>query len=56
MRNTLKAATLERKVPVLAVEEGSILSKDADITIGFRVRLPELYTVSSQDYEAIHAV
>ena len=56
MRNTLKAATLERKFPVLAVEEGCILSKDADITIGFRVRLPELYTVSSQDYEAIHAV
>ena len=54
MRNTLKAATLERKFPVLAVEEGCILSKDADI--GFRVRLPELYTVSSQDYEAIHAV
>ena len=56
MRNTLKAATLERKFPVLAVEEGCILSKDADITIGVRVRLPELYTVSSQDYEAIHAV
>lgn len=55
MRNTLNAATLERKFPILAVEQGYILSKDADITVGFRVRLPELFTVSSQDYEAIHS-
>lgn len=51
MVNTLKTATLERKLPILAVEQGCILSKDADITVGFRVRLPELFTVSSQEYE-----
>lgn len=54
MRNTLKAATLEAKFPLLAVEHGCILSKDADITVGFRVRLPELFTISSNQYEAIH--
>lgn len=54
MVNTLKTATLERKLPILAVEQGCILSKDADITVGFRVRLPELFTVFSQEYEAIH--
>lgn len=54
MINPLKTATLERKFPILAVEQGCILSKDADITVGFRVRLPELFTVSSQEYEAIH--
>ena len=54
MRNTLKATTLERKFPLLAVEHDCIVSKDADITVGFRVELPELYTVTSTEYEAIH--
>ena len=44
MRNILKAATLESKFPVLSVERGCILSKDADVTVGFKVRLPELFT------------
>ena len=42
MRNMLKATTLERKFPLLAVENGCIISKDADITVAFRVELPEL--------------
>lgn len=55
MRNTLKAATLESKFPILAVENDCILSKDADITVAYRVELPELFTVTSTEYEAIHA-
>ena len=55
MRNTLKAATLESKFPLLAVEGDCILSKDADITAAFEVELPELFTVTAQEYEAIHA-
>lgn len=55
MRNILKAATLESKFPLMAVEHDAIVSKDADITVAFRVELPELYTVTSQEYEAIHA-
>jgi len=55
MRNTAKATTLEKKFPLLAVEENCILSKDADITACFKVSLPELFTVGSAEYEAIHA-
>ena len=55
MRNVLKATTLENRFPLLAVEEGCILSKDADITVAFRVTLPEVFSVSSADYEAMHA-
>lgn len=54
MRNILKAATLESKFPILSVEEGCILSKDADVTIGFKVFLPELFTVTSADYASMH--
>ena len=55
MRNTLKAATLESKFPLLAVESDCIVSKDADITVAFEVELPELFTVTSAEYAAIHA-
>ncbi len=55
MRNTAKTATLESKLPLLALENNCILSKDADITACFAVRLPELFTVASAEYEAIHA-
>ena len=55
MRNVLKAETLERKFPLLAVEHGFIVSKDADLTAVFEVRLPELYTVTGAEYEAIHS-
>ncbi|MUT97975.1 MAG: DUF3875 domain-containing protein [Bacteroides uniformis] len=46
MRNTSKMTTLENKFPLLAVEHGCIISKDADITVAFEVELPELYTVT----------
>lgn len=55
MRNVLKAATIESKFPLLSVEHGCIISKDADITVAFRVDLPELFTVTSAEYEAIHS-
>ncbi|MFV0587559.1 TraG family conjugative transposon ATPase [Bacteroides reticulotermitis] len=55
MRNVLKATTLESKFPLLAVEQDCILSKDADITVAYRVELPELFTVTATEYEAIHS-
>ena len=55
MRNVMKAATLESKFPLLAVENGCIVSKDADVTVAFKVELPELFTVTSNEYEAIHS-
>ena len=54
MRNTSKMTTLENKFPLLAVEHSCIISKDADITVAFEVELPELYTVTGAEYEAIH--
>ena len=43
----MKATTLESKFPLLAVEGGCIISKDADITVVYRVELPELFTAVS---------
>ncbi len=55
MKNTLKATTLESKFPIWGVEMGCIISKDADITVAFKVELPELFTVTAKEYEAIHS-
>ena len=49
MRNVLKAETLERRFPLLSVENGCIVSKDADLTVAFEVELPELYTLGSNE-------
>lgn len=55
MRNVAKATTLESKFPLLAVENHCIISKEADITACFQVHLPELFTVASAEYDAIHS-
>ena len=47
MRNKSKITTLESKFPLLSVEQGCMVSKDADITVAFRVELPELFTITS---------
>src|SRR5215210_3546328 len=41
-------------LPLFAVEHNCILSKQGDITIGFKAELPELFTLSDKDYEAFH--
>jgi len=55
MRNKSKITTLESKFPLLSIEQGCMVSKDADITVAFRVELPELFTVTSIEYEAMHS-
>ena len=55
MRNSSKVTTLESKFPLLSIENNCILSKEADITICFKVGLPEIFTISSAEYEAIHS-
>ena len=54
MRGTLKTSTLESKFPLLKVENNCIISKFADITTAYRVVLPELFTLTGEEYEALH--
>ena len=54
MRGTLKTSTLESKFPLLRVENNCIISKFADITAAYRVLLPELFTLTGEEYEALH--
>lgn len=40
--------------PIMDVEHDCILSKQGDITVVFKVELPEVFTLSDQEYEAFH--
>lgn len=41
-------------LPLYGVEHDAILSKMGDVTITFKVILPELFTMSNDEYEAFH--
>ena len=41
-------------LPLYGVEHNAILSKMGDITVAFKVQLPELFTLSNEEYEAFH--
>ncbi|MCR8556946.1 TraG family conjugative transposon ATPase [Mucilaginibacter sp. BJC16-A38] len=46
--------SIENILPIYKVEHNCILSRQGDITIGYELSLPELFTRSAQDYEAGH--
>ena len=56
MQGTLKTVSLESCFPLLAVEQGCIVSKNGDLTIAFRVKLPEVFTQTAAEYESLHSV
>src|ERR1700730_11667950 len=41
-------------LPIFGVEHDCLLSKQGDVTIAYEVTLPELFTMSDQEYEAFH--
>jgi conjugation system TraG family ATPase len=41
-------------LPIFGVEHDCILSKQGDVTIVYEVQLPELFTLSDQEYEVLH--
>lgn len=49
-----KHRTLETLFPIYKVEQDCILSKQGDITVAYEVTLPEIFTLSTDDFEAIH--
>lgn len=45
---------LEDILPIMDVENDCILSKLGDVTVVFKVELPEIFTLSDREYEAFH--
>jgi hypothetical protein len=51
-----QAIPLFKTFPVYKVEHDCILSKQGDVSLAFEAALPELFTLSDQDYEAFHQI
>jgi len=47
---------LQQLFPIWKIEKDCLLSKGGDITIVFRVRLPEIFSLSNDEYQALHQV
>lgn len=45
---------LDDILPIMGIEHDCILSGQGDVTIVFRAELPEIFTLSDQEYEAFH--
>lgn len=45
---------LNEILPIMGVEYDCIISKQGDITIVYKAELPEIFTLSDQDYEGLH--
>ncbi|TRW24217.1 TraG family conjugative transposon ATPase [Flavobacterium zepuense] len=45
---------LDELLPIMDVEHDCILSKMGDVTVVFKAELPEIFTLSDQEYEAFH--
>lgn len=46
--------SLREMMPIMDVERDCIISKQGDISVVFKVTLPEIFTQSDGDYEALH--
>jgi len=49
-----KNIDLEKIFPIYKVEHDNIISKQGDVTIAYKALLPEIFTLSDQEYEALH--
>lgn len=47
-------STAEQLFPIYQVEHGCMISAMGDLTIGYELTLPEIFTLSEADYENLH--
>lgn len=45
---------LEEILPIMEIQHDCIVSRQGDVTVVFKVELPEIFTLSDQEYEALH--
>lgn len=48
--------SLEKNLPIWKVEKDCILSKKGDVTLVFKLTLPEIFTLSGEEYDTLHNI
>jgi conjugation system TraG family ATPase len=46
----------EQVFPIYKIEHNCLISAQGDMTLGFKVKLPEIFTLSNDEYHAFHEV
>jgi conjugation system TraG family ATPase len=54
MRNNLNGIDIASVLPIYKVEFNCILSRQGDVTIVFKLFLPEVFSLSAEEYETLH--
>ncbi len=54
MTNTAPTGTLERFNPFLAIEDDHLVTVHGDYAVGFELTLPEIFTLSEEEYWEMH--
>jgi conjugation system TraG family ATPase len=49
-----KVKKMEEVLPIWKVENNCLLSKQGDLTLAYQVTLPEIFTLTDSEYEAVH--
>lgn len=50
----MKKRSLEDLMPIAGIEQDAILSKNGEVTLAYELELPELFSLSDHEYEALH--
>lgn len=50
----MERISLSKNPPILKVRDNVLLSNNGDVVLGFALDLPEIFTLSKEDYEAMH--
>lgn len=49
-----KVKKMEEVLPIWKVENNCLLSKQGDLTLAYQITLPEIFTLTDSEYEAVH--
>lgn len=53
-KNKARVRGMEKMFPLYKIDNGIILSQQGDATLGFSIRLPEIFTSDERRYEQVH--
>ena len=54
MKFMIAEKQLQDILPIMGIEHDCILSRQGDVTVAFKLSLPEIFTLSGQEYELLH--
>lgn len=52
----MRTTTLNSVFPIYKIEADCILSKNGDITIAYELKLPEIFSLSTNEFESLHNI